>query len=198
MVAETESIVQDNGLNVLFNNAAFSPKSTRLNATKADDLIKCFQINTIAPIMLTKVYILFYIRNNKLLNTFDSPQALYPLLKKAAHKNPDASYGVGRAAIINMSSTLGSISGNVEGGLYAYRTSKCGLNAATKSMSIDLKGDKILCVSMHPGWVKTEMGGRKAPLEISTCCSKMIETIMNLSYKNNGRFLQWDGKELSW
>lgn len=56
-----------------------------------------------------------------------------------------------------MSSILGSIEANSEGGLYAYRLSKAAINAATKSMSIDLKKDSILCVALHPGWVKTDM-----------------------------------------
>lgn len=97
-----------------------------------------------------------------------------------------------------MSSILGSIASNVEGGLYGYRVTKTGLNAATKSMSIDLKSDKILCVSMHPGWVKTDMGGSKAPLDVETSCNKMVETLTKLTYKNNGGFVQWDGKELPW
>lgn len=54
-VQEVEAIVQDNGLNVLFNNAGVSPKSTRLNFVKSDDLIETFVTNTVAPIMLTKV-----------------------------------------------------------------------------------------------------------------------------------------------
>lgn len=52
---EVESIVQDNGLNVLFNNAGISSKSTRLNFVKSEDLIDTFVTNTVAPIMLTKV-----------------------------------------------------------------------------------------------------------------------------------------------
>lgn len=121
-----------------------------------------------------------------------------PLLKKASKSNSDLPLGVQRAAIINMSSILGSIEANVEGGLYAYRTSKCGLNAATKSMSIDLRDHQIMCVSMHPGWVRTDMGGSKAPLDIDSSCKQMIDTIKNLNASNNGGFVQFDGKPLKW
>lgn len=106
--------------------------------------------------------------------------------------------GISRAVVINMSSILGSIQSNNDGGLYGYRVTKSGLNGATKSMSIDMKGDKIICISMHPGWVKTDMGGPKAPLSIEKSCEKMINTIMNLNETNNGGFLQFDGKTLPW
>lgn len=106
--------------------------------------------------------------------------------------------GVGRAAIINMSSILGSIEENKQGGMYAYRLSKTALNAATKSMSVDLKGDKICCVALHPGWVKTDLGGSHAPLEIDSSCNEMIQTMFNLNESHNGTFIQYDGKKLAW
>lgn len=106
--------------------------------------------------------------------------------------------GVERCAVINMSSILGSIQSNVEGGLYAYRISKTGLNASTKSMSIDLKDHKILCVSMHPGWVKTDLGGKNAPMDVETSCSKMLNTLYKLDESNNGGFVKYDGKSMPW
>lgn len=175
---EVENVVQDKGLNVLFNNAGVASKSTRLLGVRADDFTKSFLANTTAPIMLTK--------------------AFHPLLKKSAEINVDKPMGVGRAAVINMSSILGSIGSNAEGGMYSYRASKSALNAATKSMSIDFKDSKILCVSLHPGWVKTDMGGKNAPLEIDSSCKRMVETIMSLNESNNGTFLQFDGTSLPW
>lgn len=106
--------------------------------------------------------------------------------------------GVNRAAIINMSSILGSIGSNVEGGIYAYRMSKSAKNAATKSMSIDFKSDKILCVAMHPGWVKTDMGGSNAPLTVEESCSTLIKTLMTLNESHNGGFYEYDGRQLPW
>lgn len=106
--------------------------------------------------------------------------------------------GVQRATIVNMSSMLGSIQDNGQGGLYAYRMSKTALNMATKSMSIDLKNEQILCVAMHPGWVKTDMGGLNAPLTIDTSCNQMVNTIFELNETHNGTFIQYDGKSLAW
>jgi len=105
---------------------------------------------------------------------------------------------VRRAAILNMSSILGSIKKNTEGGMYAYRTSKVALNIATKSMSVDLLPSQILCVSLHPGWVRTDMGGSKAPLDVETATKKMVETIMTFEQKHNGGFYEYNGKELPW
>lgn len=106
--------------------------------------------------------------------------------------------GVQRATIVNMSSSLGSIQDNVQGGLYAYRMSKVALNMATKSMSVDLKKDHILCVAMHPGWVRTDMGGSHAPLQIDDSCKQMLQTIQALNESQNGTFIQFDGKSLPW
>lgn len=69
---------------------------------------------------------------------------------------------------------------------------------ATRSMSIDLKPDGILVVSLHPGWVKTDMGGPKAPMEIETSVSNMIDTMKGLNAGHNGGFYQYDGVNLPW
>lgn len=175
---DVECIVGDEGLNVLFNNAGYSPKSTRIQFVKADQLAETFAVNTIGPIMLTK--------------------ALIPLLKKASLSNKSKPAGCEKAAIINMTSILGSIALNDNGGVYAYRCSKVATNMATKSLSIDLKNDGIVVTSVHPGWVKTDMGGSNAPMSVESCCSSLVEFIRNISERHNGGFFQWDGQELQW
>lgn len=62
--------------------------------------------------------------------------------------------GPQRAAVVNMSSILGSVTLNTDGSLYHYRLTKAGLNNATKSMSVDFKQFNILAVAIHPGWVR--------------------------------------------
>ncbi|XP_060529232.1 C-signal isoform X2 [Cylas formicarius] len=175
---EVERIVGDNGLNVLFNNAGYSPKSTRINFVKADQLTLTFAVNVAAPILLTKV--------------------MLPLLKKASASKSSSPLGSERAAIVNMSSVLGSITLNKDGGLYAYRCSKAALNMATKSMSIDLKNDGILVTAIHPGWVKTDMGGSNAPLTVDESITGILKVLRGLSEEHNGRLVQWDGQYLAW
>lgn len=178
LVGKIAAVTKDDGLNVLFNNAGIATKSVRLAGTKAQDLIDSLHINTVSPIMLTK--------------------ACLPLLRKASQANAALGMGVQRAAVINMSSILGSIQLNVEGAKYAYRTSKSALNAATKSMSIDLRDQKILCVSLHPGWVRTDMGGKAAPLDVASSTTQIVQTISKLNESHNGGFYQYDGGKLPW
>jgi len=61
--------------------------------------------------------------------------------------------------IVTVTSRMGSIADNSSGGSYAYRSSKAGVNAAMKSFAIDLAPRGITCVVVHPGWVRTDMGG---------------------------------------
>lgn len=173
-----ECIVGEDGLNVLFNSAGYSPKSTRIQFVKAEQIAETFAINTIGPIMLTK--------------------ALIPSLQKASLTNKDKPLGSEKAAVINMTSILGSIALNDNGGLYAYRCSKAAVNMATKSLSIDLKKDGIVVTCVHPGWVKTDMGGGNAPMSVDSSCAGLVKFIANLNESHSGGFFQWDGKPLQW
>ncbi|XP_033340863.1 SDR family oxidoreductase sniffer isoform X2 [Megalopta genalis] len=171
--------VDSDGLNVLFNNAGFSPKFTRLNLMKEDHITKTFFINIVVPLMLTK--------------------AVLPLLKVAANKCDDKTHmSVNRSAVINMSSLLGSIADNTIGGFYPYRCSKAALNAATKSMSIDFKDDGILVISLHPGWVRTNLGGSNAPIDVDTSVNDILNTLGTLTEEHTGCFIQHDGKMIPW
>jgi NAD(P)-dependent dehydrogenase (short-subunit alcohol dehydrogenase family) len=82
-------------------------------------------------------------------------QALLPLLRKSAG---------GR--IVNMSSGMGQLTG-MNGGWAAYRISKAALNALTTALADELKPDRIAVNSMCPGWVRTDMGGARAPRDVA-------------------------------
>ena len=97
-----------------------------------------------------------------------------------------------------LSSQLGSIGDNTSGGMYIYRSSKTGLNQVVKSLSVDLKSKGITVVSLHPGWVKTDMGGPNAPVSIDKSIEGMIKVIDRTDIKDTGRFLNYDGTELPW
>lgn len=100
--------------------------------------------------------------------------------------------------IVNISSKMGSVEDCSSGFAYSYRVSKCALNMLTKSLSVELAKNKITAVVMHPGWVKTDMGGPGAPLDDHTSVSGMISVIEGLTLRDTGSFLQYDGKKLPW
>ncbi len=97
-----------------------------------------------------------------------------------------------------LSSQLGSIGDNTSGGMYVYRSSKTGLNQVVKSLSVDLKPEGITVVSLHPGWVKTDMGGPNAPVSIDKSIEGMTKVIDRTDINDTGRFLNYDGTELPW
>ena len=100
--------------------------------------------------------------------------------------------------IIFISSQMGSIDDNYSGGYYFYRTSKSALNSAAKSLSIDWKADGISVLMLHPGWVRTDMGGSNAKLDIDTSVRKMLDVINTLDMGKTGTFLNYEGKKLEW
>ncbi len=101
------------------------------------------------------------------------------------------------ARIATLTSLMGSMADNGSGGNYVYRSSKAGLNAVIKSLSLDLEGRHI-CVLFHPGWVLTDMGGPGAMISVETSVSGMRSVIEQLTPEHSGSFLRYDGKELPW
>lgn len=103
-----------------------------------------------------------------------------------------------RRVIVNISSQLGSITNNTGGSSYGYRGSKAALNMFTTCMASELKGEGFTCVSLHPGWVRTDMGGPEAPLTPEQSVSGLLGVIDRLTPADNGKFLTYEGKPLLW
>jgi NAD(P)-dependent dehydrogenase (short-subunit alcohol dehydrogenase family) len=100
--------------------------------------------------------------------------------------------------IATLSSKMGSIADNGSGGSYLYRTSKVAANMAMKSLAIDLKTRGIAVATLHPGWVKTDMGGLNALITAELSVAGMRTVIDRLSTHNAGRFIAYDGQEIPW
>ncbi len=100
--------------------------------------------------------------------------------------------------IVNVSSDMGSISNNNLEGYDIYRASKCALNSLTKSLSNAYKKDLISVVAIHPGWVKTRLGGENAILSVEKAIQNIVELISKLNLKDSGTFLSYDGIILPW
>ena len=97
-----------------------------------------------------------------------------------------------------LSSKVGSIEDNKSGGMYVYRSSKTALNQIVKSLSIDLKPLGISVISLHPGWVRTDMGGPNALISVEESVNGMVGVISNTNISNSGQFINYDGTELPW
>lgn len=104
----------------------------------------------------------------------------------------------GARRVVQVTSKMGSIADNQRGGSYGYRASKAALNMINQSLSVDLREDGFTCVVLHPGWVKTDMGGARAPLDAPASVSGMVAVIDGLSPDDTGRFLNYDGSGIPW
>ncbi len=98
----------------------------------------------------------------------------------------------------NITSKMGSIEDNSSGGSYLYRSSKSALNAVTKSMAVDLRPKGILCVTIHPGWVQTDMGGPGGLITAETSVRGMRTVLNNLTPDQSGGFFNYDGSIIPW
>lgn len=97
-----------------------------------------------------------------------------------------------------ISSRVGSHSENTKGGGYLYRSSKAALNSVVKSLSNDLLPLGIKTVSLHPGWVKTDMGGPNALITPEQSAIGLKQVIDNLSEQQSGGFFGYQGEEIPW
>jgi len=97
-----------------------------------------------------------------------------------------------------VSSKMGSMADNGSGGSYIYRSTKAALNAVVKSMSIDLAEKNITCVILHPGWVKTDMGGSYAEITTRESVLQMFNTLEKCTINDAGSFYEIDGSIIPW
>ncbi|XP_068934474.1 C-signal-like [Petaurus breviceps papuanus] len=179
VVQETEALVGEQGLNCLINNAGINRIAT-LDSVTAQDMRTIYETNTVAQLMVSKAFL--------------------PVLRKAACQ--DVVMGIHRAAIINMSSQSASMQLFLQykksEEVYPYRIAKTALNMITCCLAADLISDGILCISLDPGWVKTDMGGSKAPLQLKETIPGILNVLANLREKDHGAFLDWKGEVVPW
>ena len=100
--------------------------------------------------------------------------------------------------VATLSSKMGSIADNGSGGSTLYRSSKAALNMVMKSLAIELRHLGIATCTLHPGWVKTDMGGANALITAEQSVAGMRQVIDRLTAQNSGRFTGYDGQEIPW
>jgi len=160
-------------IDLVINNAGMygDREAGRLGKLEADAWMTVFRVNSVAPLLVT--------------------QALLPNLRAAAAAS-------GHAVVAAVSSKMGSIADNSSGGSYVYRSSKAALNAAMKSLAHDLAGDGILAVTLHPGWVRTDMGGPGGLIDTTESAAGLRGVIAGLSSAQAGNFYDYAGREIPW
>lgn len=103
-----------------------------------------------------------------------------------------------RRLVVAISSHMGSIAEISAPGDTYYRSSKAALNAAMKGLSLALSERGIGVLLLHPGWVRTRMGGWDAPLTVANSVAGMRARVDAFSLDMNGRFLRYDGTDIPW
>ena len=124
------------------------------------------------------------------INSIGPVRLVRSLYDKMGGENP--------STVVMISSLMGSIDDCHSGRSYAYRASKTALNMFTVAMKKEALEDNISFLILHPGWVKTRMGGENAPVEMETSVDGMMELIGKHTLEDSGRFVQYDGVDLPW
>ncbi|XP_066493817.1 C-signal-like [Tiliqua scincoides] len=169
------------GLNLLINNAGIGIPGV-LETVKPEHMTEVYQTNVVGPLMVSQEFL--------------------PLLKKASQESNQKGMSCSKAAIVNISSIMGTIT-NIIGWDFIqsvpYRCSKAALNMLTRCMSLRFAEDKILCIALHPGWVQTDMGTgvKSGPATVDGNVQEILSTLGQLSEKDTGTFVSWDRKPLA-
>ncbi|QEN87652.1 SDR family oxidoreductase [Labrys sp. KNU-23] len=157
-------------LDLVINNAAIRGDIGGLATLDPHDFLEVMRINALAPLLVAR--------------------ALLPHLRA----------GGGRI-IANISSRAGSIAEGMIGdddGDYAYRCSKAALNMATAKLALDLAADGIIVLALHPGWVRTDMGGAQAEIPVSDSAAALQGQIGRATMVDSGSFHAFDGRSIAW
>lgn len=162
------SQLKGRAIDVLLNSAGVMIARDSFGSSNYDEWENVFRVNVFAPMKISEAFVDHVARSEQ---------------KK----------------IICISSMMGSVAQNTLGGFYAYRASKGALNVIARSMSLDLgRKHGIIVAPVHPGWVRTDMGGPRADIDVETSVSGMREVIAGLTPERAGRFWAYDGRELPW
>ena len=120
--------------------------------------------------------------------------AVLPMVEAGHHGAGGADEPGGVLAVI--SSRMGSI-GDMEGnGGWLYRASKAAANAVLHALSFD--AEQATCLTFHPGWVQTDMGGAGAPVPVELSVGNILARLDRLTREDSGAFLDHEGGTLPW
>ena len=101
------------------------------------------------------------------------------------------------ARVAVLSSRMGSIGLRAAPNSWLYRASKAAVNSVLKDASLALAGQAV-CVAFHPGWVRTDMGGANADIDVTESVAGIRRVLAGVGESDNGRFYNYDGQPLAW
>ena len=168
--------LQERPIDLLINNAgamarrggSSASRSGAFGASDWRDWEELFRVNAFAPMKMAEAFV------------------------------PHLARGSGKR-LVALSTIMASMARNTLGGFYPYRASKAALNAVVVSLAVDLgRRHGIVVAALHPGWVRTDMGGARADIEPAVSVSGMRRVIGALDRERSGRFWSYDGTELPW
>ncbi len=157
-------------IDIVINNAAIRGDTGGLASLETHGFLEVMRINALAPLLVARA-----LRSNLLAGR--------------------------RRVIANIGSRAGSLAeGTIddEDGDYAYRCSKAALNMATVKLAQDFRSDGIAVLSLHPGWVKTDMGGTEAAVEVAESVLGLKRLIDGARMAETGSFRAYDGRTVLW
>jgi len=158
----------DGGLEIVLNNAGVGGWRGSIEDLDLDEVRRVFDVNTLGPLRVA--------------------QAFVPLLRKGRHPR----------RLVAITSLMGSMADNRSGGSYPYRISKAALNMVCVNLAHELRDDEIVSAMLHPGWVRTDMGGSGANLPVEEAVGALVDTIDDLTMEHTGGFCDRLGEPLPW
>lgn len=165
-------------LDLLINNAGINPKDYKDKSR----MEKAFYLNT-----LTAEEMLHVIHTN----------SIAPILMVKHFR--DLLKVSDRPMVVQISSWLGSVNQISFGGHYGYVGSKNLLNTLNRSLAFELMSDRIICISVNPGWVQTDMGGPKATFTAAEAVSNLYHLVLEkVEINDSGKFFNYDGSIHPW
>lgn len=102
-----------------------------------------------------------------------------------------------RPRIVTLSSQMGSLSRRSTG-MHAYRSSKAAVNKVMQVLAAELEQNGIIVCPVHPGWVRTDMGGSQAEISPQESAAGLFDLIESMTMAHSGRFWTWRGEEHPW
>ncbi|KAE9553460.1 hypothetical protein FO519_003332 [Halicephalobus sp. NKZ332] len=174
VVKYVEKVVDGKGLNVLVNNAAIlTQNGADYKNPDRKIMDRHMSVNVVSPVMITSAFL--------------------PLLQKDSTADKPS-------LVVNISSDCGSVTDATNVGAawgnFAYGMTKAALNQYTRYLSTEVSYNHIVTVVVHPGWLRTDMGGGSAPLSPDDGAKAVVHTMEKLTIKDNGRFMDRNGKSM--